>query len=54
MFRAIGFVIILWSLHSFFGNVFTAFESAVIASLQTVEVAAIISQEQMQQINLPQ
>ena len=39
MFRAIGFLIILWGLSSFF-NSFYAFDDALVAIFQAVEIGA--------------
>ena len=48
MFRAIGFVIILYALSVFLDNAFTAFENAVVATFETVEQAATVSTSQLQ------
>lgn len=50
MFRAIGVVIIIYSLSIMLDSAFNAFESATVSVLSTVEVAADISAEQLQKI----
>lgn len=41
MFRAIGFIIVLWGLSLFFGSALIAFERATIATFGAIEAAAI-------------
>ena len=48
MFRAIGILIILWGLSLHFGSSIRAFDRAATATLETVEVAALVSQDRMQ------
>lgn len=48
MFRAIGFLIILWGLNYFFSSAFPAFEDAAAAVLGALEVAAQVATAQMQ------
>jgi Mg2+/Co2+ transporter CorB len=45
MFRAIGFLIILWGLSQYFSASFTAFDQTSVAVLKTIEVAADESRE---------
>ena len=49
MFRAIGFLIVLWGISQFFSSSFLALDSAATEVLQAVESAAILSQEELQQ-----
>ena len=51
MFRAIGFVIILYALSQMMSSTFQAFESASVAVFHTLETAAVVSEEQMQQMH---
>lgn len=44
MFKAIGFLIILWGLSQFFTSSFSAFDDAARESFKAVEAAAIVSQ----------
>lgn len=46
MFRAIGFLIILWGLSQYFSNSFAALDSAGVASFEAIETAARVSQQQ--------
>ena len=48
MFRAIGFLIMLWGLSHFFNSAFSAFENAATATFKTVETAANTATVQMQ------
>ena len=48
MFRAIGFLITLYGLATFFDTAFVAFERAATESFKTIEAAAILSQQEMQ------
>lgn len=41
MFRAIGFIIILWGISLFFGSALIAFERATVATFGAIEAAAI-------------
>jgi hypothetical protein len=50
MFRAIGFLIILWGLSLYFGSTIKAFDRAATATFNTVEVAALVSQSQMENL----
>lgn len=47
MFRAIGFVIVLYAITQFMSDAFDAFVDAAAATFQTVEVAAVISKHQL-------
>ena len=40
MFRAFGFLIVLWGLSTFFASAFVAFESAMATAFEAIEVAA--------------
>jgi hypothetical protein len=44
---AIGFLIVLWGLSNFLGQSFTALDNAATQSLKTIEVAAIVAQEEL-------
>ncbi len=50
MFRAIGIVLIIWFLSTQFSSTFSALDNAATATLNTVETAAILSQENMEKI----
>jgi hypothetical protein len=47
MLSGIGFVIVLYSLTQMMSGAFTAFENAVEATFETIEVAAVISKLQL-------
>lgn len=47
MMRALGFIIVLYAISNMMSEPFQAFEDALAATFQTVEVAAVVSQEQM-------
>jgi len=47
MFRAIGFLIILWGLSHYFSFSFQALDSATTQGLRTFEAAALLSQEKI-------
>ena len=47
MFRAIGFVIALWAVSNMLGDAFDSFERATVATFNTVETAALVSQGQL-------
>ncbi len=51
MFRAFGFLIILWGLSKFFTNSFGAFDIALTEVFKTVEVAAVQSQLQIHEFS---
>lgn len=46
MFRAIGFLIVLWGLSQYFAQSFVALDKAATASFETIEAAANASQQQ--------
>lgn len=46
--KSIGFVIILWALSQFFTSAFTALDGAARESFNTIQVAAVVSQQQLQ------
>jgi len=48
MFRAIGFVIMLYASTQMLGGMLVAFESAMVAVFGTVETAANVSTEQLE------
>lgn len=50
MFRAIGFLIMLWGLSWYFQSAFEAADDAARESFRTVEAAAIVSQLQLQEL----
>lgn len=47
MFRAIGFLIILWGLSQFFSSAFTAADAAARESFRFIERAAVVAQVQL-------
>lgn len=47
MFRAIGFLIILWGLSQFFSSAFVAVDDAARESFRLIETAAVASQQQL-------
>ncbi|NCO62025.1 hypothetical protein COZ82_03155 [Candidatus Kaiserbacteria bacterium CG_4_8_14_3_um_filter_38_9] len=47
MFRAIGFLIILWGLSHYFSLSFEALDNAATQGFRTFEAAALLSQERM-------
>jgi CO dehydrogenase/acetyl-CoA synthase epsilon subunit len=51
MFRAIGFVIIVYALSQMLSGAFHSFEAATIAIFDTVETAALVSQSQLEKAN---
>ncbi|NCN11811.1 hypothetical protein GW937_00640 [Candidatus Kaiserbacteria bacterium] len=48
MFKAIGFIIVLFGLSHFFSASFAALDTAASASFKAIETAAIVSQTQLQ------
>ena len=48
--KAVGFVIILWALSQYFTSSFIAFDDAARESLRAIETAAVLSQQQMQEL----
>lgn len=44
MFKAIGFLIILWGLSNFFSTSFVALDAAARESFRVIETAAVVSQ----------
>lgn len=48
MFKAIGFLIVLWGLSQFFSSSFAALDDAARESFRAVEVAAKVSQKQLE------
>ncbi|HMA78660.1 MAG TPA: hypothetical protein VKP88_06035 [Candidatus Paceibacterota bacterium] len=48
MFRAIGILILLWGLSNLFSSSFTALDRAATESFRAIEVAAIVSQTELQ------
>lgn len=49
--RAIGLLIFLVAAKFVIGDMFSAFSSATVTSLETLEVAATTSQEKMQELS---
>jgi hypothetical protein len=47
MFRAIGFVIIVWYFSTLFTSSFRALDRTISATLQTIETAASVSESRM-------
>jgi hypothetical protein len=50
MFKALGFLIILWGLSHFFSGAFSALDSAAIQGFKTFEAATILSQDKIQEM----
>lgn len=50
MFRAIGYVIIIYALATMLSDAFGAFERAIVATFETIEIAALVSQSQIEQM----
>lgn len=50
MFKAIGLFISLYALSVFFAEAFPAFENAAVATFETIEVAAEVSQLKLRTI----
>jgi len=48
--KAIGFVIVLWVLTHIFAQATRSFERAAVAGFETIEAAAILSQEKLTKI----
>ena len=48
MFRAIGFLIILWGLSASFSSAFTAFDAAATETFRTIEMAAVVSRSHLE------
>ena len=48
MFRAIGFVIILYAITQVFSAAIQAFENAAVATFDTIEAAAVVSRSQIE------
>lgn len=49
MFRAIGFLIILWGLSNYFSQSFVALDDAAAASFNALESAANVTEQQLLQ-----
>jgi len=49
MFKAIGFLIVLWGLSQFFSSAFAALDGAARESFRAVEVAAKVSQKTLEE-----
>lgn len=49
--KAVGFLIVLWGLSQYFSTAFPALDSAARESFQTIEVAAQVSQKELQERN---
>ena len=47
MMRAIGFVVALYAISQIMSGAFTAFENAIVATFETVQVAAVISKHHL-------
>lgn len=48
MFKAIGFLIVLWGLSQFFSGSFLALDGAATESFRAIEKAALVSQSQLE------
>jgi len=49
MFRAIGFLIVLWGLSNFFSSSFEALDNAARESFRVIETAAVVSQIELRE-----
>lgn len=49
--KAVGFLIVLWGLSHYFAGTFSAFDNAARESLRTVEIAALVTQAELQTQN---
>ena len=49
MFRAIGFLIVIWGLSQFFSSAFVALDNAARETFKTIEAAAVVSQTQLKE-----
>lgn len=47
MFKQIGIVVMLYAITQFFSDASTSFESALVATFQTIETAAVLSEAQL-------
>ena len=45
--KAIGFLIVLWGLSNYFDAAFIALDDAASESLKTIEIAAVVTQNQL-------
>jgi len=52
MFRAIGFLIILWGLSQFFSTAFVELDTAAAKSFHFIGVAAEVSESQLQELSI--
>lgn len=52
MFRAIGFLIILWGLSQFFSSAFVELDTAAAKSFRFIGTAAEVSEQQLQELSL--
>ncbi|MCB9811884.1 hypothetical protein H6783_03145 [Candidatus Nomurabacteria bacterium] len=50
MFRAIGFLIMLWGISFYFSSSIAALDRAATESLKTIELAAQVSQQQIKEL----
>ncbi len=50
MFKAIGTVIVLYAITQMMSSTFLAFENALTATFQTIEAAALLSQQQIENL----
>ena len=50
MFRAIGFVIVLWGISVYFGPTIKSFNQAATATFATIETAANVTDEHLQDL----
>jgi len=48
--KALGFLIILWGLSQYFTTALPALDSAARESFRTVEVAAVVTQDSLQEL----
>ncbi len=51
MFRAIGFIIIIYGLSVLLNDAFVAFESATVATFNTLQTAALVTEVQISTLN---
>jgi hypothetical protein len=47
MFRAISFILVLYAISQMMSDPFEAFQNAITATFKTVEVAAVVSKDQI-------
>ena len=48
MFRAIGYLLLIWGVSIMLADAFSSFERAMVATFDTVETAALVSKTQIE------